>query len=620
VALRVIAVSLAVAGLAGLALGRIERDTPTRHAIVDPRVLADTAHGRPAHFVVRLRDQADVSGAVAGTSSRAAQGERAVAALRRAAAGQAGVEAELHSLGVPFRAFWVVNAIAVDAGRRVVDVLAGRPDVAAIEADRAFRGAALERGRRASSAARGIEWNIQKIGAPAVWALGYTGQGLVYANADTGVSWQVPALKSRYRGWDGTTARHDYSWWDAVHGDISGNGANPCGFNLKAPCDDDTITGISHGTHTMGTAVGDDGAGNQIGVAPGAKWIACRNMDEGVGRPSTYIECLQFFLAPTDLNGANPDPSKRPNVIGNSYACPPEEGCSPGSLEAAVDNVRAAGIFMAVAAGNEGQGGCSTVGWPPGTYDSSTSIGATDPGDQIAYFSSRGPVTADGSGRMKPDLSAPGVGVRSSTSSGYAFGSGTSMAAPHVGGAVLLLWSAFPELRGNVDATERLLEQSAVHLTTGDGCGGDSTSAVPNNTFGYGRLDVAAAFRMHDAASPPELKVADVSVTEGNGGRTPARFHVTLTRASSLAITVRFATRAGTATPRVDFVPVSGKLTFAPGEVSKSLAVPVVGDRKNERNETFSLVLSSPVNVHLSRARAVATIRDDDRHVARAGS
>ena len=189
----------------------------------------------------------------------------------------------------------------------------------------------------------------------------------------------------------------------------------------------------------MGTAVGDDGAGNQIGVAPGAKWIACRNMDEGVGRPSTYIECLQFFLAPTDLNGANPDPAKRPNAIGNSYVCPPEEGCSVESLQAAVDNVRAAGILHpAVSAGNEGKG-CSTVAFPPATYDSSTSVGATDTNDRIADFSSRGPVTADGSGRLKPDLVAPGVDVRSSTISGYGFASEMSMAVPHVAAAVLLL-------------------------------------------------------------------------------------------------------------------------------------------------------------------------------------
>ena len=132
-----------------------------------------------------------------------------------------------------------------------------------------------------------------------------------------------------------------------------------------APCDD-----AGHGTHTMGSGIGDDGTGNQIGVAPGAKWIACRNMDEGVGRPSTYIECLQFFLAPTDLDGNNPNPYLMPDAVGNSYTCPigPPPGgetCVTDSLKVAVDNIRAAGVFMALSAGNSGPS-CSSIDEPPG--------------------------------------------------------------------------------------------------------------------------------------------------------------------------------------------------------------------------------------------------------------
>ena len=221
-------------------------------------------------------------------------------------------------------------------------------------------------------------------------------------------------------------------------------------------------------------------------------------------------------------------------------------------------------------------------------------------------------MTVDGSGRLKPDLVAPGVSVRSSTSSGYAFASGTSMASPHVGGAVLLLWSAFPELRGNVDATEQLLEQSAVHLATSDGCGGDGPTAVPNNTFGYGRLDVYAAFRAEEAVDPPELGVADIAVGERDSGRLLAVFTVTLSRGSSRPVTVTFATHGGSATAGTDFVSTSGSLTFAPGERSKTVAVPVVGDTQRERDESFTLELSDVLNARLTRARAVATIRNDD--------
>ena len=391
-----------------------------------------------------------------------------------AAASQARVRAELDRLGVRYRPYWIVNAFAVEGGRAAVEALARLPEVASIETDRGFdaqTAATVVAAPARRAAPTGVEWNIARVGAPQLWAIGVTGQGIVYANADSGVTWNHPALKPHYRGWDGTTVTHDYNWWDAVHADIDGNGTNPCGFNSQAPCDDDTAN--SHGTHTMGTAVGDDGAGNQIGVAPGAKWIACHNQDQGTGRPSSYIECFQFFLAPTDLQGHNPNPDRRPNVVGNSYACPPNELCSEDVLQPAMDAMRAAGIFMSVSAGNEGPS-CSTVAEPPAPYDSSVSVGATDGLDVIARFSSRGPVTADGSGRMKPDLVAPGVSVRSSEAGGYGVLSGTSMASPHVGGAVALLWSAFPNLRGNVDATERLLEETARPLTSAQGCGGDS--------------------------------------------------------------------------------------------------------------------------------------------------
>jgi serine protease AprX len=576
---------------------------------IDDRVVADTVDGKQASFLVVLRGQADVLGDAAASTNRTEQGELAVAALRRAASAQTGVRSALRELGVPFRPFWIVNAVAAKGDRHVVAALARRDDVAAIEPDRAFAGVTAEAAHSASAAPRGVEWNVQRVGAAALWALGFTGQGLVYANADTGVKWDAPALKRQYRGWDGTAANHAYSWWDAVHSDLDGDGGNPCGFSVREPCDDSAADG-SHGTHTMGTAVGDDGAGNQIGVAPGARWIACRNMDQGVGRPSTYIECLQFFLAPTDLDGLNPDPARRPNVVGNSYACPPDEGCSVGSLQAAVDNLRAAGVFMTVAAGNEGEFGCASVLFPPAIYDSVVSVGATDMSDQIAFFSSRGPVQVDASGRLKPDLAAPGVSIRSSTASGYGVLSGTSMAAPHVGGAALLLWSALPELRGNVDATEQLLKETALARTTTNGCGGDTATATPNNTYGHGRIDIAAAYG--STTAPASLTTADATVTEGDTGRRPARFTVTVSRASAQAITVRYAAKPRTAAAGSDFVPVSGKLTLSPGQRSKTIAVPVLGDRRVEPDETFQLTLSGPQNARFGRATAVGRIRNDD--------
>jgi plastocyanin len=265
--------------------------------------------------------------------------------------------------------------------------------------------------------------------------------------------------------------------------------------------------------------IGDDGGANQIGMAPSAKWIACHNMDEGVGRPSTYIECMQFFLAPTDLSGQHPDPSKRPDTVGNSYGCPlgPPPGgetCTASSMRTAMDNLRAAGVFMSVSAGNSGPG-CGSVDAPPGTHDSAVTIAATDSGDNVASFSSRGPVTIDGSNRRKPDLAAPGVGVRSSyPTNTYASLSGTSMASPHVAGAVVLLWSAFPGLRRDVDETEKILQQSAVRKTTNQTCGGIPGSTFPNNIVGYGRIDVLAAYNYGKSLIP--AAPTGVTATAGN--------------------------------------------------------------------------------------------------------
>jgi serine protease AprX len=580
---------------------------------VDPRVLEDTQDGRTGHFLVALGGQAVVRTAVKGAADRAAQGRLAMSVLRQAASEQTGARAELARLDARVvRPYWIVDALAVEGTRAAVEAMAARSDVEAIEPDRAFRALPQEEIRTVSAAPAGVEWNVEKIGAPGVWRLGDHGENVVYGSIDSGVQWDHPALKSHYRGWDGSTATHDYNWWDAVHGDIDGDGANPCGFNVKAPCDDSGVQFNSHGTHTMGTAVGDDGAGNQIGIAPGAKWISCRPMDVGTGRPSSYLECLQFFLAPTNLNGGNPDPSRRPDVVGNSWACPPEEGCAVGVLQAAFENLRAAGVFMAVAAGNEGRNGCSTVVYPPGPYDSAISVGAVDQLDRIAVFSSRGPVTVDGSGRRKPDLVAPGVGVRSSIAAGYGTSSGTSMATPHLGGAVALLWSAFPSLRRNVDRTEQILEQSAVPLVSAATCGGDSPTQVPNNVFGYGRIDVLAAYRMAEAEFPPELAVADASVREGNRGTTKVELTVTLSRGSTQAVTVRYATANRTAKAGSDYAKASGSLELASGETKKTITLSVTGDAVAERDETFAVTLSEPAHATLGRGQSVVTIANDD--------
>ncbi len=341
-----------------------------------------------------------------------------------------------------------------------------------------------------------IPANLVAIGADKVWKEFQTrGQGIVIAGQDGGFHWQHPALKNQYRGFFGLNANHNYNWYDAIH---RGSGKNPgCSTGDSAePCDDS-----GHGTHTMGTMVGDDGGSNLLGVAPDAKWIGCRNMKKGVGTPATYLECFEFFLSPFPLGGNSKDdgvPELAPHIVNNSWSCPPEEGCKGEEFLQAIRSLHAAGILVVVAAGNEGPG-CESLMNPPGYYVGEVlSVGATDHRDgKIADFSSRGP--SKWNDRIGPLLSAPGSLIRSavppSSDGSYEHKSGTSMASPHVAGAVALLWSAVPSFVGKIPDTMRLLEMTADAKTSSQSCKGSPGNQIPNSVFGYGSLNIYKAIQ-----------------------------------------------------------------------------------------------------------------------------
>lgn len=487
-------------------------------AKVDDVVLERAAQGE-MEFILYLSEQADLSAARDLRTKRekgAFVYEQLTGIAQRT---QKPILAALKKRGVEHRPYWIANMIWVRGDIDLVQEMARRADVRRIHANPRIRLDAPsplpEQRDAVPSSPTGIEWNILRVRAPDVWSLGHTGEGVVVGGADTGYIWYHPALVDKYRGWDGLAADHNYNWHDATN-----TPGDPCPAS-PIPCDP---YGSGHGTHTMGIMVGDDGAVNQIGMAPGAEWIGCRNMDYlGDGTPTTYSECYQWFIAPWPIGGdpfLDGNPEKAPDVINNSWACLIDEGCpvdDPDILLADVEAVRAAGIVTVHSAGNKGTFGCNTIDRPAAIYEASFTVGNTDINDILAGGSSRGPVTIDGSNRLKPNVSAPGTNIRSSINGRmiYGYNSGTSMAAPHAAGLVALMISAQPSLAGQVDEIETLIERSAQPLTpTGETCGGTPDSQIPNNIFGWGRIDAWAAFQTHlleiDKSAPyPEVEAGD---------------------------------------------------------------------------------------------------------------
>ncbi|MER5728186.1 S8 family serine peptidase [Streptomyces sp. NPDC002138] len=425
--------------------------------------------GGKAAFWVYLDSAADLT-AAGKAPSRTGKAEAVLKAKKdHAARTQAALLKALDGAGAEYTSYWIVNAVRVVGGEKLAGTLAQRPEVSRIDADDAVGLPKPAEGKREKTAADAVEWNIDRIKAPQVWdQLGVRGEGIVIANIDSGVDYTHPAVANQYRGRaaDGSYD-HNYNWYDP---------AGVCA--TAAPCDNN-----DHGTHTMGTMVGDDGGANRIGVAPGARWIAAKGCETNSCSEASLLASGQWVVAPTDLNGRNPRPDLAPDIVNNSWGSAVHDDW----YQQIVDTWRAAGIFPAFSNGNSGPG-CATSG-SPGDYAHSYSSGAFDIDNAIASFSSRG---AGPGGITKPDLSAPGVNVRSSVPGGaYESFSGTSMASPHTAATVALMWSAAPALEGDVARTEALLDGAA--QDTGDtSCGG---SAADNNVFGEGRLDALAAVR-----------------------------------------------------------------------------------------------------------------------------
>jgi len=349
------------------------------------------------------------------------------------------------------RQLWVINGLATTVPASLVDEIAHFPGVAAVMSDGVTHAPVTTYGTAAAP-----EWNISAIHAQDLWNLGYTGQGIVVANMDSGVDPDHPDLQGRWRG--GTN-----SWFDP-------NGEH------AAPADVD-----GHGTQTMGIMVGGDAGGSSIGVAPGAQWIAVKIFnDAGEASDSVIHEGFQWLLDPD----GNPATNDAPDVVNISWGFEdPTHGCNT-EFQPDVKALKAAQIALSFSAGNDGPNPSTSLS--PANYTESFAVGAVDATHTIAGFSSRGPSACGG---IYPNVVAPGVNVLSADlnlgipGAEYTTVTGTSFAAPHVAGAMALLLSAFSSV--DVSMLEAAMKYSAVDL----GVGG------PDNVYGNGLIDVLGAYR-----------------------------------------------------------------------------------------------------------------------------
>lgn len=429
-------------------------------------------------FVI-LKDQADVTLASEIEDDLERRNYVYDTLVAHAEQSQKNLRSDLERYGIQYTPYYLVNGMEVQADSFIYLWLLAHPEVDRVLESPRLRPLPETPPTSIGYDSRPVEpqWNLTSIGADRVWAeFGVTGMGIVIGQSDSGAQYDHPELAHSYRGAKSAAiSDHNYNWFDPWN-------------NSRKPQD---IGG--HGTHTLGSIVG-----QHTGVAPGATWYACANLARNLGNPALYLDCMQFMLAPFPLDGdpfIDGEPGLGAHIINNSWGCPDIEGCDVQTFQQAVKAMRTAGVFIVVSAGNDGPG-CGTLNIPPATYQEVFSVGAIDQFGNIAGFSSIGPVTADGSGRIKPDILAPGVDVLSALP-GDTYGrySGTSMAGPHVAGVVALIWSANPDLSGEIEQTELILIEAAQpYRGVLPRCPG--SDKYPSTASGYGLVDAFSAVRI----------------------------------------------------------------------------------------------------------------------------
>lgn len=385
----------------------------------------------------------------------------------------------LRSEGVDARMRWIYNALYVrNVTAAQVEELRHAPGARRVVLDEiiAWIDAPTVHAVDTNATVQAPVWNIELIGAPAVWATRTRGEGVVVANIDTGVRSTHVALVGSYRGTADRT--DDYNWYDPRE-------------QQQAPYDNQ-----GHGTHVCSTMVGVD-----VGVAPGAQWIAAKGCGTLSCTTADLSGSFQYLLAPTPQgqydNPAAGNPRKAPRVINNSW------GGGQGSTQFLpfIQPHLEAGTIVVFAMGNSGSG-CSTAN-SPGDLAAVLGVGSTDINNALSSYSSRGPGL--GSAQfplLKPDISAPGeqiYGAYPTTDTSYSTLSGTSMASPHVAGLAALVTSVNPTV-DHARFEEIIKATSVLSLPAPKGglstCGGVSYTQYPNYFYGYGRIDAVAAVEL----------------------------------------------------------------------------------------------------------------------------
>jgi subtilisin family serine protease len=415
------------------------------------------------------------------------------------------------------KVLWAINGFAFNGDAEAIRELAARNDVEEVIPDRIV---ALALPVPALAAGSG-RWNLDMIGAPVLWQLGYSGQGTVVANLDSGVDVNHAALSAKWRG--GVN-----SWFDAF------DAVDPF-HPTTTPFDDN-----GHGTSTMGVMVAGNTTDNPVGVAPNSTWIAARIFDsKGNGSISGIHEAFQWLLDPDN----DPNTADAPDVVNCSWTLDQANpGTYDGTFAVDIQALNASGIAVVFAAGNSGPFPGTSVS--PANNPGAFPVGATGSDDLVTTTSSRGPSAYDNS--IYPVITAPGSGIRTTALTGggnfpdsYTTVDGTSVAAPHVAGALALLLSINPNL--SVSELENTVRSSALDLG----------SVGPDNSYGSGRLDAVRAAEDLNLL-PPVSPDGDV---DGDGAVTARDALIVLRAAVGLTPWSAFLMYHGDVAPLVSGVP-----------------------------------------------------------------